>query len=583
MCLNLFYIRRAICSKLISSCGYCDYVDDKCQIENVAPAFRVNYIIRHIDKQCADDILIEVNDHNRRQFSFIVSTANFYDKNESIKKVFSENRLVLSLCLSDRDIIEHLIYNYETCLQKNLILYSYDVIGWYTYEDKEYFLYDNTIFADGSKGFSSRKISFRNGDKAVYEKFLQNVVYKRKELSLAMAIGYSADITAKLKDTLDLGTVIVNLCGASSTGKSTAEMLMVSPFACPEISNKSKGFAFTAHSTQNALFSRINGLYGVPFVIDDIITNPYLDYSNLVYTISTCEEKSRCNSDGSVKESNFGWNGVAITSSELPITEYTKQDMGIKARVLLTQGITWTENAEQAEQIKRTILQNYGFTGKEFADFIGELSDDDLMKKFFESKEYVNTAMSKRDNLTDRIANKIAVIHLTVKLMNACFDLTLNSDDITDLLVACDQSCVDERDPAKKALECIESFIYEKHTHFNIYYNSSFFCINSLDTSFHSLEISSLQKNNISFFVRYLQIRSLLRLLDLIYDVFIFVIFKWNRTSLSSNNKSNSRCISNYIPYLIVHLRFKKHISRIQFLLLNYFFTFFHRILINDR
>ena len=87
-----------------------------------------------------------------------------------------------------------------------------------------------------------------------------------------------------------------------------------------------------------------------------------------------------------MKESNFGWNGVAITSSELPITEYTKQDMGIKARVLLTQGITWTENAEQAEYIKRTILQNYGFTGKDFAYYIGNISNDTLMKAYFDSK-----------------------------------------------------------------------------------------------------------------------------------------------------------------------------------------------------
>ena len=287
-----------------------------------------------------------------------------------------------------------------------------------------------------------------------------------------MAIGYSAVIVAKLKDVLDVGTIIVNLCGASSTGKSTAEMLMVSPFACPEISNRNKGLAFTAYSTQNALFSRINGLFGVPFVIDDIITNPNIDYSNLIYTISTCEEKSRCNSDGTIKESNFGWSGVSVTSSELPITEYTKQDMGIKARVLLTQGITWTENAEQAELIKRTILQNYGFTGKEFAYYIGSLSNDDIMKKFFESKEYVNSAMNKRDSLTDRIANKIAVIHLTVNLMNECFGIGLSADEITNLLITCDQSTIDSRDPAKKALECIESFVYEKRNHFNIYYES---------------------------------------------------------------------------------------------------------------
>lgn len=395
-----------------------------------------------------------------------------YDSFTSIKKVFSANKLVITMKLSDVAICEHLIFGYETCMANQLITYYYDVIGWYNYCGQEYFLYDNTILQDGSQAFSSRGISFCNGDRAVYEKFLQDVVYKRKELSLAIAIGYSAVIATKLKDSLDVGTIIVNLCGASSTGKSTAEMLMVSPFACPEISNRNKGFAFTAYSTMNALFSHINGLFGVPFVIDDIATNPNIEYSNLVYTISTCEEKSRCNSDGSLKESNFGWNGVAITSSELPITEYTKQDMGIKARVLLTQGITWTESAEQAEYIKRTILQNYGFTGKDFAYYIGNIPNNTLMKAYFDSKSYVSSAMSKKDNLTDRISNKIAVIHLTVKMMNDCFGLQLNADEITDLLIGCDQMNVEDRDPAKKALECIESYIYEKHTHFNIYYSS---------------------------------------------------------------------------------------------------------------
>ena len=65
----------------------------------------------------------------------------------------------------------------------------------------------------------------------------------------------------------DLGTVIVNLCGTSSTGKSTAEMLMCSPFMNPEISNKNNGLCFTANNTLNAIFGRIDGVHGVPFVV----------------------------------------------------------------------------------------------------------------------------------------------------------------------------------------------------------------------------------------------------------------------------------------------------------------------------
>ena len=98
------------------------------------------------------------------------------------------------------------------------------------------------------------------------------------------------------------GTVVVNLCGTSSTGKSTAEMLMCSPFMNPEIGKK-KGLCFSANSTQNAMFALIDGIFGVPFVIDDINNNcteypennwikcPHCDASHYFekYSVTTCE------------------------------------------------------------------------------------------------------------------------------------------------------------------------------------------------------------------------------------------------------------------------------------------------------
>ena len=72
-------------------------------------------------------------------------------------------------------------------------------------------------------------------------------------------------------------------------------MLMASPFMNPTIDNADNGLCFSANSTKNALFQQIDGVFGVPIVVDDITTNPDLrkDLPNIIYSLNTGEPKSR--------------------------------------------------------------------------------------------------------------------------------------------------------------------------------------------------------------------------------------------------------------------------------------------------
>lgn len=165
---------------------------------------------------------------------------------------------------------------------------------------------------------------------------------------------------------------MVNLCGTSSTGKSTAEMLMCSPFMNPEIGKK-KGLCFSANSTQNAMFALIDGIFGVPFVIDDITTNPNINLLQFIYTLASGSNKNRLNGDSSLRDDGCGWSGVAVTSSESCVLDNISQYQGLKVRVLHTQGIQWTKNAAEAELVKRTVRKNFGFTGKDFAMYVSTI------------------------------------------------------------------------------------------------------------------------------------------------------------------------------------------------------------------
>ncbi len=192
------------------------------------------------------------------------------------------------------------------------------------------------------------------------------------------------------------GTIIVNVCGESTIGKSTAQMLMTSPFMSPVIGNSGKSLSICANNTQNMLYRHMKDVYGVPFVIDDITTNEKVPLSDVIYAITQGEDKGRMNGDGEAREVS-SWSGVVITSSEAPILDSVKGAQGLKARVLHTYGIRWTASAEQATVIKRTVSKNYGFTGKEFAEYVATIPLDDLYERFLESFDVVFEMMKKKE------------------------------------------------------------------------------------------------------------------------------------------------------------------------------------------
>lgn len=336
---------------------------------------------------------------------------------------------------------------------------------------KKFFFTIRPKFGNKLSVTSRNTFRFQSGDEAVYKAFLTNTVYTVPTLALAMSLGYAAVVISRLKDKVDTGTVIVNLCGASSTGKTTVEELLISAFACPLISN-GDGLIRNFHSTQNATFAALAGIHGLPIALDDTTSNNYLNLSNLIYTLATGEEKGRCNSEGELKNSGSGWSGLIVISSETPIQEQDCENQGLKVRVLQTQGITWTPDAKTAELIKKVVRENYGFTGIEFAKYIEQIPKDDLYTRFISAQSQVNALMTNRDNLSDRLEIKYTAIYLTILLMNECFNLKLDANELMTILLKPEQENVTERDISKKALNVIKDFIITKQQHFKIYRRS---------------------------------------------------------------------------------------------------------------
>lgn len=100
-------------------------------------------------------------------------------------------------------VVEHLLYGYKQCVSTNSIVYQNNVLGWYLFNGKKYYFYDETQF-DGKTALTTRSIEFKKGEESTYRKFLHDTVFPSTELSLALVIGYSAVVVSRLNDEQDL-------------------------------------------------------------------------------------------------------------------------------------------------------------------------------------------------------------------------------------------------------------------------------------------------------------------------------------------------------------------------------------------
>lgn len=446
--------------------GCMNYVAKNATLKNISAGFHAVKIIECLD--CNDtppQLVIEMNESNCNFKVFSIEAPKLNDT-QTVLAELAKHGIVLKPKYK-MDVCNYLVDEYNRCRINQRKEYYHRRLGWYDDNNgQKVFLYDKNIINGKISTYADENFDFQKGNKADYEKFLREVIYPVPTLALAMSFSYSAAVVSLLSKQFDLGTVVINLCGASSTGKSTVSQLIGSAFANPAISNSGIGLVRTFHSTTTAMFRSMDGINGLPMALDDSTANNSVSNASFLYTLASGEEKARCGKDLSLNSGKNGWSGVIVFSSETPILDSVEQYQGLKARVLQTQGITWTPDAETAEKIKAFVQQNYGFTGKEFADFIANIPFSDLCNQFEESRKKVHSFMKSRDNLSDRLETKYSAIYLTITLMNKCFHLTLDPDELIEILLAPEQANVIERDISQKALLAVSDFIIQKRAHF---------------------------------------------------------------------------------------------------------------------
>lgn len=121
-------------------------------------------------------------------------------------------------------------------------------------------------------------------------------------LEFILACGFSSAIVGYLyqKD-YPVDTLMINLTGDATTGKTTAGMLAVSIFGAP--TKKQKGLFTSWNGTSNAILQSLVGNYGVPYLIDELSMSNEGDFSSFLYAIADGRNKKRLNKELSFQNS----------------------------------------------------------------------------------------------------------------------------------------------------------------------------------------------------------------------------------------------------------------------------------------
>lgn len=284
-------------------------------------------------------------------------------------------------------------------------------------------------------------------------------------LEAMLCFGFSAPIVGYLYRTTSYqDTLVIHAVGDSTTGKTTAGKLAVSPFGFPD--SIDNGIFRTWNGTTNAIIRSLGGNFGVPLVLDEVSMIRNRNISSELYTIASGEDKARLTNDIEQRD-RPKWSTTIISTGEKSIFSKASNNAGLRVRVIQFEGITWTSSATNADNIKAVISQNYGCAGVEFAKYIfskGINIIDERMEYWY------NRCLNEIPNSSfkDRVAYKFAIIMTGGDIANQALQLGINLDKVLEFLIENEKNNIPDRDLAEKAFYDVIETIIENMSKFAI-------------------------------------------------------------------------------------------------------------------
>lgn len=347
--------------------------------------------------------------------------------------------------------------------------YVHQKLGWMKFQDEILFRLHEAIQSNKRFSIYEGKHSIQpKGSEDEWKKIVQENVIGHRELETILSASFAAPIVAwlNLEQKGDIDSLLINLVGNSSSGKTTAVTLAVSPFGNPNISQD--GLIQSFNSTKNALQTVIAENFGVPIVFDEtsMHTMGAMNLTSFIYTLAQNKEKARLNKESELKDPQ-AWCTVIFFTGEGSLLKQAKNNEGLSVRLFEFKNVKWTEDANHSERIKVGLLSNYGHTGATFVEHLIHCGIDAIEEKWTEYKALMLEKMPETKFKT-RISNKFAIILTGAYYANEAIGLDLSIDKIADFLVEQELDSMTDRELAPRFYKLFRDYIIQFSKHFKI-------------------------------------------------------------------------------------------------------------------
>ena len=343
--------------------------------------------------------------------------------------------------------------------------YTHNSLGWSAYNNQPIFKHHNILGSSGIQSTYKGQFSIEpKGTFEAWQRIVKKHILRHPPLEFALVLGFSAMLNAYFSVFTNRDTLVVHIYGDSSTGKTTATRVATSSFGRPTTTDN--GLVLTWNSTANALINQLKGIHGIPIGLDEASMNGMKDFSKMIYQLAGGEEKARLNADIELREKGT-WSGGFISNAEHSLHTKSNQNSGLQVRLPEFGNEQWTDSAEHADAIKEGFEQNYGHAGPMFASHILKQDRKILIKRLKEHEQELLEVMVVQDQLSNRMANKFAVMLLAATLMNELFSFQVDIDAIRDFIIKHEQDTAEDRDIGQRAIAAIIPQIIQYRCNFD--------------------------------------------------------------------------------------------------------------------
>ena len=342
----------------------------------------------------------------------------------------------------ENDIFAYLRQQYNDLQSTGAIKRIYEDIGWH----KGFFRGYSANAPNGTVHYNGIFDLKPRGTKVDFVADLQKIILGHTELELSVILGLSACTVGFLKSQgLILDSLVVNIFGSSTTGKTTSAKLAVSMGGSPQNTYTHASLARTCSATQNALIAQLRGNNGYPVLFDELgMLDKKVNIPQLVFDIATGSGKQRLD-----KACNFRfdktWATLVIFTGEASLLEGQKVVDGINMRVLTFDNAKWTTSSKQAHEVEQFSLKYSGLPITLLADYITKMKSILIIRTFSVITSVIEKRLSIPAKYRERKAKSVAVIMLTALLFQRAFGVKFNIKNLENFIIfTVNRTCSEE-------------------------------------------------------------------------------------------------------------------------------------------